>query len=428
MTVVWIAITCLILTGAGLIFRAMAHRKKSKLLVTSWGDLQENHVLISLANDFQKANPHCEIQIERIPFPDYVSTLTKDITQGLGPDIIFVEANNFMDFYARRSLANLNAFVEEEHLDLNSFYHQIVNRFTVNGECYALPRDTAPICMVYYNQKAFEEAGLPLPTGNWDWKEFAETAKKLVKRDSEGKILRWGLVENWAMNDGWVYNGGGSYVDNPKNPQKWTFGTDPLTRMAIQFRADLIHKHQVMVSPASDETIDGENTSTLFANGKAAMFISGVWKTPYFRESIKDFKWDAVMMPRSPLGHRGCSAGGSGYAITQSSNNKKQAWKFIQYITGETGARLLAATGLAQPALIRIAESPAFLDGKDPANKKLLLNAVQYGKYSPLCQNWWEAFYFIATELNPIWTENRKVEEVLAKIQKHLDTIPPKPL
>jgi hypothetical protein len=83
---------------------------------------------------------------------------------------------------------------------------------------------------------------------------------------------------------------------------------------------------------------------------------------------------------------------------------------------------------LAQPALIRIAESPAFLDGKDPANKKLLLNAVQYGKYSPLCQNWWEAFYFIATELNPIWTENRKVEEVLAKIQKHLDTIPPKPL
>jgi ABC-type glycerol-3-phosphate transport system substrate-binding protein len=418
----------LLLPGIGLILWLALREKKSKLLITSWGDLQENHVLINLIGEFRKENPHCDVQIERIPFPDYVPTLTRDIAAASGPDVIFVEANNFMDFYAQKSLAPLNEFIQRDHLDLNSFYPQIVNRFSVKNQVYALPRDTAPICLVYYNKQAFEEAGLPFPTGQWDWKGFAETAQKLVKRDREGKILRWGLVENWAMTDGWVYSGGGSYVDNPKDPKKWTFGTDPLTRMAIQFRADLIHKYKVMASPASDETIGGENTSALFASGRAAMYISGVWKTPFFREAIKDFQWDVALMPRSPLGARGCSAGGSGYAITRSSLYKGQAWKFIQFITGETGARKLAETGLAQPALIRVAGSPAFLDGKDPANKKLLLDAVQYGKYSPLCGNWWEAFYYIATGLNPIWAENQNVEEVLQKIQKHLDTIPPKPL
>ncbi len=418
----------LLILGAGLVLWLALREQRSKLLVTSWGDLQENHVLLSLIDDFRKANPRCEVQVERLPFPEYVPTLTKDIAAGAGPDVIFVEANNFMDFYARKSLAPLNDFIHRDHLDLNSFYPQIVNRFSVKNQVYALPRDTAPICLVYYNKMAFEEAGLPFPTGQWDWKAFAETAQKLVKRDADGKILRWGLVENWAMTDGWVYSGGGSYVDNPKDPRRWTFGTDPLTRMAIQFRADLIHKYKVMASPASDETIGAENTSALFASGKAAMFISGVWKTPYFRETIQDFQWDVALMPRSPQGIRGCAAGGSGYAITRSSKYKEQAWKFIQFITGETGARRLAETGLAQPALIRVAGSPAFLDGKDPANKKLLLDAVQYGKYSPLCGNWWEAFYFIATELNPIWAENQKVEDVLQKIQKHLDTIPPKPL
>jgi ABC-type glycerol-3-phosphate transport system substrate-binding protein len=303
-----------------------------------------------------------------------------------------------------------------------------VDRFTVDGQIYALPRDTAPICMVYYNKSAFDEAGLPYPSDQWDWNSFAETAQKLTKRDSLGKVLRWGVVENWAMTDSWVYNAGGSYVDNPKKPTRWTFTTDPRTRMAIRFRADLIHKYQVTQSPSSTETIEGENTATLFATGRAAMFISGLWKTPYFRQTIQDFSWDAAPMPRSPLGHQGYSSGGSGYAISKASKNKALAWKFIQHITGEAGSSKLAATGLAQPALRKMAESPLFLDGKDPANKKLLIAAVPHGKYSALCANWWEAFYFIVQALDPIWKENRDMDDVLEKIQKHLETIPPQAL
>ena len=38
-----------------------------------------------------------------------------------------------------------------------------------------------------------------------------------------------------------------------------------------------------------------------------------------------------------------------------------------------------ASTGQIQPARIAVANSPAFLDGKEPENKKFLLNAIDYG-------------------------------------------------
>ncbi len=428
METIWLVLGFFILLALLLFFRKLFSDKNPRLLVSSWGDLQENQVLIDLINDFRKENPSFSIQLERNFFPKYVGTLLKDFNNGSGPDVIFVEANNFMDFFAQGALANLNPLIEADGLNLKTYYPQILDRFTVDNQIHALPRDIAPICMVYYNKKAFNESGIPYPLDDWDWGDFAETAKKLVKRDSRGKVLRWGVVENWAMADCWVYNAGGSYVDDPKHPRKWTFGNDPNTLKGIQFRSDLIYKHKVMPSPSSMETVDGLETSDLFAIGKAAMFISGIWKTPYFREKIRDFDWDAALFPRTPSGYQGFSSGGSGYAIFKNSKHKKHAWKFIKFITGESGARKLAATGLAQPALINITESSVFLDGKDPANKKLLLKAVQFGKYSPRCQNWWDGFSIINSELDVIWKGNQKVEEVMEKIQRRLDLNPPKAL
>ncbi len=44
-------------------------------------------------------------------------------------------------------------------------------------------------------------------------------------------------------------------------------------------------------------------TGDLFINGNVAMFLSGIWKTPTFRQA-KNFKWDVVMLPKGPGGNR----------------------------------------------------------------------------------------------------------------------------
>jgi multiple sugar transport system substrate-binding protein len=233
-------------------------------------------------------------------------------------------------------------------------------------------------------------------------------------------------VDDWVMLESWVYDFGGSYVDDVKHPTHWTFAEDPHTLEGIQFRSDLINKYKVMLPPSSISAMGGLGNADLFLNGEAAMFLSGIWKTPAFR-NIKKFKWDVVMLPKGPNNYRAFSTGGSGYGILKSSSYKKEAWELVQFISGEEGAKKLASTGLAQPALMKIANSPNFLDGQDPVNKKMLLEAIKYVKYGPLCENWTEIQSgIIGPELEKVWSGTETPEQAMANLKPMLEAKPPK--
>ena len=98
----------------------------------------------------------------------------------------------------------------------------------------------------------------------------------------------------------------------------------------------------------------------------------------------------------------------------------------VKYISGEAGAKKLAATGLAQPSLMAAANSPLFLDNQDPHNKKMLLEAVKYVKYSPMCKNWHETVDgIIGPELDRVWNGSESAEEAMQKLKTQLDKNPP---
>jgi hypothetical protein len=65
----------------------------------------------------------------------------------------------------------------------------------------------------------------------------------------------------------------------------------------------------------------------------------------------------------------------------------------------------------------KIAESDAFLDGKKPLNKKMLLKAVDYVKFEPLMPEWEEInVSMIAPAFDKIWNGKDKAAKVLKKI------------
>ena len=411
-------ISVLGLTGCG-------KNSGTHIKVSCWGTPEENKILIDMINDFQAKNPGIKVDLQYIPFGEYVTKLLTQIAGGLAPDVIFTEVGNFADLYLRDALEPLNPYIQTDHLDLSAYYSQVVDRFTVDGLTYVIPRDTAPICVIYYNKNAFDEAGVPYPTDDWTYQDFITAAKKVMKTDASGKVTRWGFVDDWPMVDAWVYDFGGSYVDNVKHPTKWTFATDPNTLKGVQFRADLMNKYKIMLPPAGLTAMGGMGSSDMFSNGSVALFLSGIWKTPVFRE-IKNFKWDVVMMPKGPDGIRAFPTGGSGYGILKSSTHKKEAWELIKYMSGEEGAKKLATTGLAQPALINVANSPIFLDGQDPKNKKMVLEAVKYVKYPPMCKNWTEtANSIIGPELDRVWNATETAQEAFDKIAPLLEKNPP---
>ncbi len=415
---VLVAVACLTLV-AGFSLSGCS-KGSSKLKISSWGSPEENQILVDLLNDFQKKHPDIPVELQRLPYNEYTTKLLTEVAGGLAPDVVFTEVGNFADLFLRGALEPLNPYVQADHMDLSGYYPQVVDRFSVDGQIYVIPRDTAPICVIYYNKKAFDEAKVAYPTDDWTVDDFVAIAKKVMKKDAAGKVTRWGFIDDWVMPEPWVYDFGGTYVDDVKHPTKWTFATNPHTLDAIQFRADMIGKYKIMMPPSGLAAMGGMGTGDMFMNGSEAMFISGIWKTPTFRQ-IKDFKWDVVMMPKGPNGVRGFATGGSGYGILKSSTHKKEAWELVKFISGEEGAKKLAQTGLAQPALMREANT-TFLDNSDPKNKKMLLEAVKYVKYPPMCKNWDEVTHsIIGPELDKVWNGTETAAEAMDKLKPMLE-------
>jgi ABC-type glycerol-3-phosphate transport system substrate-binding protein len=106
---------------------------------------------------------------------------------------------------------------------------------------------------------------------------------------------------------------------------------------------------------------------------------------------IDKFKWDVVRFPvkkgvKNPM----YVAGGSGYTMRNDVANPELSWKLIKFMSGPEGQSRLAATGLAQPALKKLAEEKFFKDGKDPSNKKMLAYAADRGLAAPAWKPWQE--------------------------------------
>ncbi len=414
----WIFILMALFTCILLTFACAKDKKAGKIRLMHWGGVPEIKLVNEIIGDIKKEKG-IEVVQERAPSGNpYMEKVITQAAAGYAPDVLFVEVGNFKEFVDRGLLIDLKPYIEKDKnkdFNINDYYPQIIDRFTLNGKLYVIPRDIAPICVIYYNKRMFDEAHVPYPKNNWTWKEFLETAKKLTKKDSKGRIIQFGFLDEWPIWESWAYSNGGSLVDDVKHPKKCVIDS-PEDIEAVQFRADMINKYHVMPEPSQVVVEGSYDTSSMFMAEKVAMFYSGIWKSPFFREITK-FDWDVVMFPKGPKGKRSFTTGGSGYAITSQCKNKEAAWQVVKRLSGEKGQVDLANIGLLQPAIIKLAESKAFLNNEKPLNKKIVLEGVNYIKFAPLMSEWEEInIRFIAPALDRVWNGSEPAEKALKAV------------
>jgi ABC-type glycerol-3-phosphate transport system substrate-binding protein len=416
----WMGVlTVLALTGWG-----CSNMGSTTIKISSWGDPKENAILQDLVENFNKTHPKIKVELQRVSWGEYNTKLLTQVAGGIAPDVIFVSTDNIADLYPRNILEPLDDYIKADNFSTTDFYPSVLSRFTVNGHLYVLPRDTSPICVVYYDKKAFDEAKLPYPTDDWSWSDLLTDARALTKRDETGHTTQWGYTEDWPMLELWTNSAGVRWANDSQNPTAYAFNNQVFVD-ALQYRTDLILKEKVMPGPSNMTAMGGMGTSDLFQNGTSAMFVSGIWKTPQFRD-IKNFDWDVVMFPKGPTGLRGFPGGGSGYGILNTSKNKKAAWEFIKYIAGPEGEAKMASTGLSQPALKSVAESGAFVDNQKPLNKKFLLKAVDFSVYPPMTKDWSEIYQGSITPVfDQLWIGKITAQEAINQL---VETLKNKPL
>lgn len=380
-----------------------------------WGDVEESKILQAAIAEFKKAHPDVDVELLRVPYNDYITKVLTQFSGGNAPDVMAVNAEQMVAFSTRGILVDLNPYVQKDtSLSLKDFYPEALDHYTVDGQLEALPRDIAPVAVMYYNKKKFDDAGLPYPKDGWTYKDFLDTAIKLTKKDSAGKTIQYGFTDDWYIWDAWVYDFGGTWVDDEKKPTRCTLDS-PQAIAGVQFMADLILKYLVMPSPANVTAMGGMGNSDLFTNGTVAMFYSGIWKVPTFRQ-IKDFGWDVVELPKGPGNHRAFPMSAAGYGIVKSCKNPELAYELVKCLSGPTGQTLMASTGLTQPALKTLADSSVFLDGQDPKSKGFMVKAVKDGHFQPYDPNVTEWKIRVDSALERVWNGSETAESALKKV------------
>ena len=112
---------------------------------------------------------------------------------GTPPDVFasWQEAG-FGDYAARNLMLDLKPFVDASaDLDLSTIPEALMKTYEREGKLLGIPFASGA-SYLFYNKNAFDEAGLPYPTTNWDdpawtWEAWVDLAKQLTKNYGDSR-------------------------------------------------------------------------------------------------------------------------------------------------------------------------------------------------------------------------------------------------
>ena len=353
------------------------------LRIANWGGAGDDDKLAQLNQqiyaEFEKENPGVELRVENVP-DEYVSKMILSFVAHAEPDIMMLDASSAAVFINNGVLTDLTPFVDAERtggrpapnlasvgalgvaregssgggrFSLDDYFPNAVNVARRGRALYAIPQDFTPM-VVYYNKRMFDRAGIPYPKPGWNFEQFLETARKLtIAGDNPGDppkqsgfvFSNW--MPGWVM---WLWNNGGDVLSPDGRHAEGVFDS-PQNVQTIQFLSDLVNKYRVAPSLSAAAALGVDP----FANGQAAMTVSGHWSMVGYASAPKDangkpkIAWDdlgVVELPHNtPQPHT--VEYESGYAIGKNCRQKQLAWKFIKYMTSYRVQILYNQSGIA---------------------------------------------------------------------------------
>ncbi|NOX97547.1 MAG: extracellular solute-binding protein [Nitrospirae bacterium] len=284
-----------------------------------------------------------------------------------------------------------------------------------NGKYYGIPLGIIPLG-IFYNKDMFKKAGLDPEKPPRNLEEFIEYGKKLTKdTDGDGKIDQWGFMNDiWPMGKVWVWESilvqnGGSLLNAEKTKAAFNnkAGLD-----ALNIMLDFSRKDKIAPPGVSD-------AGTAFLTGKAAMYISGIWMVPTFKDKL-------------PLGTGALPQFGSQrpavwssldlYLFPKHRRKDKERWKatitYTQWVAGPEGQKFYAQMFL--PTRLDILNSP-FVQA-DPY-MSAFAKAVDSTFFPPALKDTQEIYDSIASPLDAAFAGTISAEEALAQAEKQTNRI-----
>ncbi|HEX4523645.1 MAG TPA: ABC transporter substrate-binding protein [Casimicrobiaceae bacterium] len=294
-------------------------------------------IIDKFATDFEKENPG--IKVHPIYSGTYQDSITKALTAVKSNDAPAMSVLLSTDMY---TLIDEDAIVPwdpliktaEDRAWLQGFYPAFMENSQTGGKTWGIPFQRSTI-VLYYNKEMFKEAGLDPNHAPETWKEMAEYAQKLTKRDASGKVTQWGVQIPASGFPYWLFQGltteNGVQLMNAAGTE--TYYDKPAVIEAVQYWVDLTAKYKAH----PEGIVEWGTTPKDFFERKVAMMWTTTGNLTNVRSNAK-FDFGVAMLPANK--RRGSPTGGGNFYLFKQTKPEQQtaAFKFVKWITSPARA------------------------------------------------------------------------------------------
>ena len=331
-----------------------------QLRIATWSGAGEDNEFFRLVNDiyhdFEMANPGIHIVIENMPGSEYVPKTMLSHIANVTPDVVVLDASSSALFMKNGVLRDISGYLAtDKDLRRDQFFENTLLAGTYQNKLYSIPVDFTPMVM-YYNKDLFDAAGVAYPKNGWSFKDFEVCAAKLsaglaAQKKKAFVLSTW--MPGWVM---WLWNNGGDVLDPSGTKASGTLDS-AANAETIGYLKGLVDRGYAPT--LSEVTASGTDP---FANGDAALAVSGHWSITTYKSSKLDWKRLGVVSMPTQLKSPVTVYYESGLGIGNGCKNPEAAWKFIKHFCSYQNQLRYNSSGIAVCARKDVAKERA----KDP--------------------------------------------------------------
>ncbi len=254
-------------------------------------------------------------------------TVLPAVVSGIGPDVSLMNSNGEAINFASRKAATAVSDFEGFDEIAKQFHDSALVPLRLQGKTYGLP-ETQTFPVLFYRTDIFEEMGYEVPT---TWTEAYNLMFELQKNNMEFGIPTgiFGYSLFLYQNNGQLYNADGSrcIIDNENGIQAFRQWTKYFSDFGMPMTYNFVNRFRSGEMPIGISDYTAYNTLVVFA------------------PEIYD-NWDIACVPGTVQAdgsiNRSVASTGTCSILFSASDNKENAWKFLQWWCGSDAQQAYA--------------------------------------------------------------------------------------
>ncbi|WP_029261463.1 MULTISPECIES: ABC transporter substrate-binding protein [unclassified Microbacterium] len=368
------------------------------------GGNEEN--LATIVKAFEKENPDVKVDVTTLPYADYFTALQTDLAGGTVSDVFDIEFANYAAYQANGVLAPLDG------VDTDLYQASLADAYATDGTQYALPSSFSNV-VLFYNADLFDAAGIEYPTSDWTWADEQAAAEKLT--DAGAGV--WGDYQPISYHEYYkaVAQAGGDFLNEDGSAAAFN---SPEGLAAAEW---LVGKSGTTMPTAEQGAGTPDFDSGLFAEGKLAMWHTGIWMFGGLADA--GFAWDIAVEPGDTTAASALFS--NGVAVSAGSKNADAAQRFAEFLTSsKTMVDVRLDSGWELPPIADESQLDAYLDKGDPANRQAVFDSLEQVALAPsIGEGQTEMQDIVSEELTEAAAGRKSVQEALDSAEERVNAL-----